>query len=88
MPGAVVLPNRLGPPGADVEPASGSVSTMVAPQRLSISSRPMFCCSGVPRSWMMLAKAGPQLYIQIAGFAPSTSSAIDQTTDRGARVPP
>jgi len=50
--------------------------------------RAILRCSSVPRFQITVAKSAPEEYIQIAGFAPSTSSAIDQTTDRGARVPP
>ncbi len=65
----------LARPAPTSEPASGSVSTMVAPQPLSAISLATFSCSSVPSSAMTPAKAGPEEYIQMAGLAPSTISA-------------
>ena len=46
-------------PAPTSEPASGSVSTMVAPQPRSIMSSAQCRCSAVPRPWTTAAKLGP-----------------------------
>ena len=75
-----------GRPGA--RPASGSVSTMVAVHLRSIACSANRFCSGVPRRHRRCANMGPLEYIQIAGLAPRISSATDQPSERGARLPP
>jgi hypothetical protein len=75
-------------PAPTSEPASGSVSTMVEVQPRSTASWAKRCCSGVPASHSTCAIDGPLAYIQTAGLAPSTSSAMAQCRDRGAPVPP
>jgi hypothetical protein len=75
-------------PAPTSEPASGSVSTMVAVHRRSIACSANRFCSGVPSRHSRWAKTGPLEYIQTAGLAPRTSSATAQPSDRGARLPP
>ena len=56
-------------PAPTSEPASGSVSTIVAPQPRSIISSAQWRCSAVPRWWITAAKLGPARYRKAAGFA-------------------
>lgn len=58
------------------------------PHCFSTAISAIFFCSSVPSSKRIPAKAGPEEYIQIAGFAPSSSSAYAQIRERGAVVPP
>jgi len=70
-------------PAPTSEPASGSVSTIVAPQPRSIMiSAQRFCCS-VPLRWMTEAKFGPAMYMKTAGLEPRISSAAAHCTDGG-----
>ncbi len=62
-------------PAPTSEPASGSVRTMVEPQRFSTAICAIFFCASLPSSWRTPAKAGPEEYIHTAGFEPSSSSA-------------
>ena len=71
-------------PAPTSEPASGSVSTIVAPQPLSIMIWAQRCCSGVPLSYTTRAMLGPAMYMNAAGLAPSSSSAAAQRTVTGA----
>ena len=75
-------------PAPTSEPASGSVSTIVAPQRPSTSSCASRFCSSVPRVCSTLAKAKPAEYMCTAGLEPRTNSAIAQRSDGGMTVPP
>ena len=68
--------------------ASGSVSAMVEVQPRSAAILANCFCSGVPSHHSTCAMDGPLAYIQIAGLAPSTSSAMDQCRERGAPRPP
>ena len=75
-------------PAPTSEPASGSVSTMVEPHRFSTAISAIFFWTSLP-SWNSTpAKAGPEAYIQTAGFAPRISSAYDQIRVAGAVLPP
>ena len=74
-------------PAPTSEPASGSVSTMVAPHSRSMASWANRCCSGVPRSHRTRAIVCPLAYIQTAGLEPRTSSATAQQRPRRP-VPP
>ena len=76
-------------PAPTSEPASGSVSTMVAPQPLldhelgaASSAR------SVPSSCRTCGERGPPEYMKTAGLAPSTSSATAQRRRGGAPEPP
>ncbi len=75
-------------PAPTSEPASASVSTIVAPHSRSTANRANCCCSGVPSFHRMVANVGPLLNIQAAGFAPRTKLATAQLTDLGTTVPP
>ncbi len=75
-------------PAPTSEPASGSVSAMVAVHLRSIASAANRLCSGVPRRHSACAIEAPLAYIQTAGLAPRISSATAQCSDRGASVPP
>jgi hypothetical protein len=75
-------------PAPTSDPASGSVSTMVEPQRRSTASSANRFCSSVPAWYRNLAKDGPLENIQIAGLAPRTSSATAHSNERGTAVPP
>ena len=61
-------------PAPTSEPASGSVSTIVAPQPRSIMISAQRCCRGVPVRWTTAAKLGPARYMNAAGLAPRISS--------------
>ena len=67
-------------PAPTSDPASGSVSTIVAPQPRSIMSSAQRCCSGVPLRCTMAAKPGPDMYMNAAGLAPRISSAAAHCT--------
>ena len=71
-------------PAPTSEPASGSVSTMVAPHSRSMASSANRFCSGVPSSHRTRPMVCPLEYIQIAGLEPRISSAMAQLSDRGA----
>ena len=75
-------------PAPTSEPASGSVSTMVAPHSRSMACSANLFCSGVPRSHSTRAMVCPLAYIQIDGLEPRISSAMAQFSDLGAPVPP
>ena len=75
-------------PAPTSEPASGSVSTMVAPHCFSTISWAMRLSRSLPLRCTTPAKAGPAAYIQIGALAPSTISPIAQTRLEGAGVPP
>ena len=75
-------------PAPTSEPASGSVSTIVEAQPRSTAIWANRFCSGVPTHHSTCAIDGPLAYIQIAGLAPSTSSAMAQCRERGAPMPP
>ena len=75
-------------PAPTSEPASGSVSTMVAPQRPSTIRSATLCCSSVPSRWTTCANAMPEAYMCTAGFEPRISSATAQRSDGGTTVPP
>ena len=55
--------NALVTPAPTSEPASGSVSTMVAPHWRSIMICAQRFCSSVPRESTTLAKPGPDMYM-------------------------
>ena len=78
----------LARPAPTSEPASGSVSTIVAPHPRSTASLANRCCSGVPRSSRIWANVGPLQYIHRAGWAPRMKLAIPHWSERGAGVPP
>ena len=82
------LGNALVRPAPTSEPASGSVSTIVAPQLRSTMCCAIVLSRSMPFSKTMRANAGPQAYIQIGGLAPSTNSALPQISDAGATCPP
>ena len=65
-------------PAPTSEPASGSVSTIVAPHSRSTASSANRRCSGVPMCHRTFANEGPPAYIQTAALAPRISSASDQ----------
>ena len=75
-------------PAPTSEPASGSVSTMVAPHSRSTALLANSFCSGVPSSHSTRPMVWPLEYIQMAGLEPRISSAMAQLSDRGAGVPP
>ena len=75
-------------PAPTSEPASGSVSTMVAPHSRSMAWAANRFWSAVPRSHSTRAIVCPLAYIQIAGLEPRISSAMAQFNDLGASVPP
>src|SRR4051812_26789640 len=75
-------------PAPTSEPASGSVSTMVAPHSRSTMSSAIRRSRSVPCSNTTLEKNGPQPYIQIGALAPRMNSAVDHTSECGAAVPP
>ena len=75
-------------PAPTSEPASGSVSTMVAPHSRSMACSAKRFWSGVPRSHSTRAIVCPLAYIQTAGLEPRISSAMAQFKDLGAAVPP
>ena len=75
-------------PAPTSEPASGSVSTIVAPHWWSIMSWAQCFCSSLPRWSRIAAKPGPDMYMKAAGLAPSIISATAQRSDGGAPVPP
>ena len=64
------------------------MSTIVEPHCLSMKSWAHFFCRSVPSTCSTWAKDGPDEYIQMGAFAPSTISAIDHHSARGAGVPP
>jgi len=70
------------------EPASGSVSTMVAPHCWSIMMRASFFCSSLPRWSRIAAKPGPDMYMNAGGLAPSIISLAAQRSEAGAPGPP
>src|SRR5215475_6801296 len=59
-------------PAPTSEPASGSVSTMVEPQRFATNSRAHCFCSSVPSRHNVVANDGPDAYIHIGAFELST----------------
>jgi hypothetical protein len=70
-------------PAPTSEPASGSVSTIVAPHpRSIIISAQRFCCS-VPLRCTTAAKLGPAMYMKAAGFDPRISSDAAHCTVAG-----
>ena len=75
-------------PAPTSEPASGSVSTMVAPQPRSTAISAKRFCSGVPSVHSTVANAGPLPNIQAAGLAPRMKLAAAQASDLGTTVPP
>ncbi len=78
----------LARPAPTSEPASGSVSTMVAPHCFSIMCSAIFLSRSLPLRCTIEAKLGPQAYIQTGAFEPSTSSPIAQFSVEGAGWPP
>ncbi len=75
-------------PAPTSEPASGSVSTMVAPHWRSIMISAIFFCSSLPRWSRIAAKPGPDMYMNAGGLAPSMSSLAAQRSEGGAPGPP
>jgi hypothetical protein len=75
-------------PAPTSEPASGSVSTIVEPHSRSTACSAKRFCSGVPIFHSTVAKVGPFVYIQAAGFAPRMNSATAHASDLGTTVPP
>src|SRR4051794_17124964 len=75
-------------PAPTSEPASGSVSTIVEPHCFSMNISAHFFCCSLPSRKSTCANDGPDAYIQIGAFEPSTSSASDHQKVRGALVPP
>ena len=75
-------------PAPTSEPASGSVSTIVAPQCFAAQVAAHRFCSSVPSAHRVWANAGPEENMCTPGFDPSTISATDQRIDGGVRVPP
>jgi len=75
-------------PAPTSEPASGSVSTMVAPHRRSTIQFAQHCCSGVPMASITSAQPGPDMNMNAAGLAPSIISLAAQRKVGGAPVPP
>ncbi len=75
-------------PAPTSEPASGSVSTIVAPQRFSTISWARRCCCGVPKWCSVVEKVMPIAYISTAGLAPSRNSSMPQRRELGAETPP
>ena len=75
-------------PAPTSEPASGSVSTMVAPHSRSMASAANRFWSAVPRSHSTRPIVCPLAYIHTAGLEPRISSAMAQFKDLGASVPP
>ena len=75
-------------PAPTSEPASGSVSTIVAPHWRSTMCWAIFLSRSLPLRNTMLAKLGPQENIHTAGFEPSTISATDQASVLGTGWPP
>ena len=75
-------------PAPTSEPASGSVSTMVAPQPRSMMWCAIFWSRSVPLRQSTCAKLGPAAYMCTGGLAPSTSSAAAQRSDGGVGWPP
>ena len=70
-------------PAPTSEPASGSVSTIVAPQARSIISSAQCFCSSLPLACTTAAKLGPAMYMNAAGFEPRMSSAAAHWTVGG-----
>ena len=75
-------------PAPTSEPASGSVSTMVAPQKFFAQTPAHFFCSSVPRCQNTCEKPGPDEYMCTPGLAPRIISDIAQRRDEGVGVPP
>ncbi len=75
-------------PAPTSEPASGSVSTMVAPHWRSTMISAMRLSRSLPFLCTIEAKLGPAAYIQTAGLEPSTSSPRAQIRLEGAGWPP
>ena len=75
-------------PAPTSDPASGSVSTIVAPHCRSMACLANRFCSSVPITCSTWEKAGPLEYIQMAGLEPRTISASAQATVRGTPGPP
>ena len=75
-------------PAPTSEPASGSVSTMVAPQPRSAAITAHFFCSSVPMSWKICAKPAPMAYMYTAGLAPRIVLAERPHSARGIGMPP
>ena len=69
-------------PAPTSEPASGSVSTMVAPQSRSTARAAQCFCSLVAVVVEQLRERGPARYMKPAGLAPSMNSVIAQVTER------
>ena len=82
------LSKALARPAPTSEPASGSVSTIVAPQRFSIISCAQRFWSSLPRWSRMAANPGPDMNMKAAGLLPSIISLAAQRSDGGAPVPP
>ena len=78
----------LARPAPTSEPASGSVSTIVAPQPRSTMCSAIRWSRSLPLRWTIEAKLGPQAYIQTGALEPSTISPIAQLSVEGAGVPP
>ena len=74
-------------PAPTSEPASGSVSTIVDAHWRSTKIFAHCFCSSVPSRCSVVANDGPDAYIQIGAFEPSTISASDHQNVRGAAVP-
>ncbi len=75
-------------PAPTSEPASGSVSTIVAPHARSIMICAQRFCSSVPLRSRIMAKFGPARYMYNAGLAPRISSAAAHCTVGGRPKPP
>ncbi len=70
-------------PAPTSEPASGSVSTIVAPQPRSMQILAHRCCSSVPLLNTTEEKLGPAMYMYAAGLEPRISSEAAHCTVGG-----
>ena len=75
-------------PAPTSEPASGSVSTIVAPHWRSTMISAMRLSRSLPLRCTTPANGAPAAYIQIGALAPRIISAIAQFRLEGAGVPP
>src|SRR4051794_36548018 len=75
-------------PAPTSEPASGSVSTIVAPQPFSIMISARRFWSALPRWCSVAPNVGPEPYMKTAGLAPRIISKAAQRKLNGAPKPP
>ena len=75
-------------PAPTSEPASGSVSIMVAPQRFSAAISAIRLSRSVPCSQTTRVAVGKPTYVHNVGLAPRTNSPSAQFSELGAAVPP